>query len=69
MAGLAAADAVLVSTALVVAVVVRFGTDPTDVAIGGLSYAFVAVAVAASWCASLAAAGAYATRHLGTGPE
>jgi exopolysaccharide biosynthesis polyprenyl glycosylphosphotransferase len=67
--GLAAVDLVLVSMALVVAVGVRFGVDPGSAFIGGISYGMVAAAIAAGWSLSLAAAGAYETRHLGTGAE
>jgi len=68
-AGLAAADVTLLCLALVAAVVVRFGTEPSDQQTGGLSYALVAGAIAAGWWVSLAVAGAYETRHLGTGAE
>jgi exopolysaccharide biosynthesis polyprenyl glycosylphosphotransferase len=67
--GLVLGDAVLLTTALAVAVVVRFGTGPSDVRTGGLSYALIAAAIAAGWTLSLALAGAYETRHLGTGAE
>lgn len=67
--GLAVLDGVLLSAALVAAVVVRFGVEPTDAQTGGLSYALITMAVAVCWCGSLASTGAYATRHLGTGPE
>jgi exopolysaccharide biosynthesis polyprenyl glycosylphosphotransferase len=68
-AGLAAGDGLLLSVALVVAVIARFGVDPTDVQTAGLSYALVAVTIAAGWSVSLALAGAYETRNLGTGAE
>jgi exopolysaccharide biosynthesis polyprenyl glycosylphosphotransferase len=68
-AGLAAADVILLSVALVAAVVVRFGIEPSDQQTGGLSYALIAGAIAAGWWVSLAVAGAYETRHLGTGAE
>ncbi|HST65772.1 MAG TPA: sugar transferase [Mycobacteriales bacterium] len=66
---LALADGFLLSTALVVAVVVRFGVEPSDGETGGLSYAAVALFIAAGWALSLGIAGAYETRHLGTGAE
>jgi exopolysaccharide biosynthesis polyprenyl glycosylphosphotransferase len=68
-AGLVAVDLVLLSAALVAAVVARFGVDPGDAYIGGISYALITGAVAVGWSLSLALAGAYETRHLGTGPE
>jgi exopolysaccharide biosynthesis polyprenyl glycosylphosphotransferase len=67
--GLAAADLVLVSVALVVAVVVRFGVDPGAAFIGDISYAIIAAAIAVGWLLSLGVAGAYETRYLGTGPD
>ena len=68
-AGLAAADLLLLSVALVAAVAVRFGVDPGEASTGGISYALIAIAIAAGWTLSLALAGAYETRNLGTGPE
>jgi exopolysaccharide biosynthesis polyprenyl glycosylphosphotransferase len=67
--GLAAADLALVSVALVVAVAVRFGVDTGAAFIGSISYAMVAAAIAVGWSLSLAVAGAYETRYLGTGPD
>jgi exopolysaccharide biosynthesis polyprenyl glycosylphosphotransferase len=67
--GLVIGDMALVAAALVVAVVVRFGTEPSDAQTGGLSYALIAAATAVGWTLSLAVAGAYETRHLGTGAE
>ena len=68
-AGLVLGDGVLLSAALVAAVVLRFGADPSDAQTGGLSYALIALTIAAGWSVSLGLAGAYGTRHLGTGPE
>ena len=68
-AGLVAVDAVLLTAALVVAVIVRFGIEPSDAETGGVSYALVALSIAAGWSLSLGVAGAYETRHLGTGAE
>lgn len=67
--GLALGDGLLLSVALVTAVIVRFGVDPTAVRTGGLSYALIALTIAACWSLSLAMAGSYETRNLGTGPE
>ena len=67
--GLAVADVTLLSTAVVAAVVVRFGVDPGEAYVGGISYALIAAAIAGGWSLSLALAGAYQTRHLGTGAE
>ena len=67
--GLALGDGAMLSTALVAAVIVRFGVDPSDVDTGGLSYALIALATAVAWMLSLAVAGAYETRNLGTGAE
>jgi len=67
--GLAAGDWIVLSTALVVAVVVRFGIEPTVSETGGVSYALVAVGIAIGWSVSLGLAGAYDTRNLGTGAE
>ena len=68
-AGLVVADLLLVAVALVAAVGVRFGVDPGEASTGGISYALIAVAIAAGWSLSMAFAGAYETRNLGTGPE
>jgi exopolysaccharide biosynthesis polyprenyl glycosylphosphotransferase len=67
--GLALGDGLLLSTALVAAVVLRFGVDPSDAQTGGLSYALIALSIAVGWSLSLTVAGAYETRHLGTGAE
>jgi exopolysaccharide biosynthesis polyprenyl glycosylphosphotransferase len=67
--GLVLGDGALLSAALVVAVIARFGAEPTDAETGGLSYALVALTIALGWSVSLAVAGAYETRNLGTGPE
>ena len=67
--GLALSDGFLLSAALVTAVVLRFGVDPTDAQTGGLSYALIAASIAIGWALSLAIAGGYETRHLGTGAE
>jgi exopolysaccharide biosynthesis polyprenyl glycosylphosphotransferase len=67
--GLALGDGLLLSAALVAAVVLRFGVEPTDAETAGLSYALVALSIAVGWSLSLAVAGAYGTRHLGTGAE
>lgn len=67
--GLVGVDLILLSVALVAAVVVRFGMEPGEAYIGGVSYALVAGTIAVGWSLSLAVAGAYGTRHLGTGPD
>ncbi len=67
--GLAVTDLVLLSAALVAAVAMRFGVDPSEAYIGRISYALVASAIAVGWSGSLGAAGAYETRNLGTGAE
>ncbi len=67
--GLVVGDLILVSVALVVAVVVRFGVDPGAAFVGRIPYAMIAAAIAAGWSLSLAVAGAYETRYLGTGPD
>ena len=68
-AGLVATDLVLLSVALVAAIGVRFGVDPGEASVGGISYALVTVAIAVGWSLSLGLGGAYETRNLGTGPE
>jgi exopolysaccharide biosynthesis polyprenyl glycosylphosphotransferase len=68
-AGLVATDVALLSAALVAALVRRFGVDSATATAGGLSYAMIAVAIGLGWSLSLASAGAYETRHLGTGAE
>ncbi len=67
--GLVVGDTALLSAALVVALVRRFGVDSTVATAGGLSYALIAVAIGLGWALSLGFAGAYETRHLGTGAE
>jgi exopolysaccharide biosynthesis polyprenyl glycosylphosphotransferase len=67
--GLVVVDLTLLSAALVVAAVLRFDMDPGEAYIGRISYAMIAAAIAAGWSVSLALAGAYETRHLGTGAE
>jgi exopolysaccharide biosynthesis polyprenyl glycosylphosphotransferase len=68
--GLAAVDTLLLAAALAVALLLRFGVEATAaVRLGGPSYALVAAAIGAGWALSLAVAGAYETRHLGTGAE
>jgi exopolysaccharide biosynthesis polyprenyl glycosylphosphotransferase len=66
---LAVTDGFLLSVALIAAVVLRFGVDPSDSQTGGLSYALVALLIAIGWSLSLGMAGSYETRHLGTGAE
>jgi exopolysaccharide biosynthesis polyprenyl glycosylphosphotransferase len=68
-AGLAVTDLTLLSAALLVALVRRFGVTPAAATAGGLSYLLIAVAIGVTWSASLGIAGAYETRHLGTGAE
>ena len=67
--GLVAGDVTLLSAALAVALVRRFGVDSAAATAGGLSYALIAVAIGVGWTLSLVVAGAYETRHLGTGAE
>jgi exopolysaccharide biosynthesis polyprenyl glycosylphosphotransferase len=67
--GLVLADLLLLSVALVVALVRRFGVDSAGATAGGLSYALIAAAIGVGWSLSLGIAGAYETRHLGTGAE
>lgn len=68
-AGLVVGDMTLLSAALVVALLRRFGVDSAAVTAGGLSYALIAAGIGVGWSLSLAVAGAYETRHLGTGAE
>jgi exopolysaccharide biosynthesis polyprenyl glycosylphosphotransferase len=68
-AGLVAVDVVLLSSSLVAALVLRFGVDSAAATAGGLSYALIAGAIGVGWALSLGIAGAYDTRHLGTGAE
>lgn len=65
-------DAVLVSVAAFVALLLRFGSPDGDVAVGvttGLGYTEVAAVFAPAWVLMLAASRAYEARFLGTGSD